>query len=115
MTIPDSKPRCIETRTRHGIKYRRYEHQGKRYTTVEVPVSVVKSIGTKRVNDAYAVWQRGQENREKSEQLRNAIIERLPGKPTAIAHELGCSETYVRMVRQQVKIPIAKPPRSAQQ
>lgn len=113
--MTDATPRCIETRTRHGMKYRRYEHQGKRWTTVEMPVSVMKAVGVKRVNEAHATWQRGQAKREASEKLRNAIIERLPGKPTAIAHELGCSEAYVRHVRQQAKIPIARPPGSAHQ
>jgi hypothetical protein len=106
-----TKAKIIETRTRHGLKYRRYEQAGERYTTVEIPLSVAKSIGIKRLQEAHATWQRGQEKRERSEHLRNAIIERLPGKPTAIAHELGCSEAYVRLVRQQVKIPIAQNPR----
>lgn len=98
-----TKARTIETRTRNGLKYRRYEKAGERYTTVEVPLSVAKALGIKRLQEAYTRWQRGQQKRERSEQLRQAIVERLPGKPTAIAHELGCSEAYVRHVRQQAK------------
>lgn len=99
-----TRPRCLETRTRNGLKYRRYEDaDGQRYSTVEIPLSVAKAIGTKRLEEALETWQRGQEKRRKSKQLRKAIIERLPGKPTAIAHELDCSEAYVRMIRKELE------------
>lgn len=97
------KPKVLSTRIRNGLRYRRYDSNGIRYSMVELPVSVVKSIGTKRVLAAYSTWQRGCTNRQRSAMLKEAILTRLGTKPTAIADELGCSEAYVRQILQTTK------------
>lgn len=98
--------KCLETRTGpDGLKRRRYrQNDGTRLTTVEVPLSVLRSIGMTRVRQATATWQRGEERRARAAELRATVIERLQqprAKPTAIAHELGCTEARVRQIRQE--------------
>ena len=94
--------RCLETRCRGGLKYRRYElDDGRRTSTVEVPVTVLKGIGMKRVREELARWQRGEEMRERQVKIRERLAEGI--KPTAIAHELGVTDQRVRQIRKAMK------------
>ena len=119
--------KCLETRTRKdGIKTRRYElEDGRRITTFELPASVIKAVGTKRVQEYYEIWQRGEKQRAESHTRRQRIVELLAQniKPTAIADEVGCTEQRVRQIRKEVKherkriepTPIQRKPRRVQQ
>lgn len=95
--------KCLETRTRaDGIRSRRYElDDGRRMTTFELPASVIKAIGVKRVQELMQTWQRGEATRAR----RQKIVEMLEQgiKPTAIAHELGCTDQRVRQIRKEIE------------
>ena len=95
--------KCLETRQREGVRYRRYRAEdGSTYATYEVPISVLRAIGMKRVRERIEIFNRGQRQRAQ-QRGRKVMIEHylLDGwKPTAIANEVGVSEAYVRKVRQ---------------
>jgi hypothetical protein len=98
--------KCLETRTRaDGMKSRRYElDDGRRITMLELPASVIKAIGLKRVQQCMETWQRGEKQRTESHSRRQRIEELLREnvKPTAIAHEVGCTDQRVRQIRKEM-------------
>lgn len=98
--------KCLETRTRKdGIKTRRYElEDGRRITTLELPVTVLKGIGMKRVQEFMEIWQRGELQRTGSHARRQRIeaLLRERVKPTAIADEVGVTEQRVRQIRKEM-------------
>jgi hypothetical protein len=98
--------KCLETRTRtDGIKSRRYEREdGRRITTFELPVTVLKGIGMKRVQELMEIWRRGELQRTETHARRQRIEELLREgvKPTAIAHEVGCTDQRVRQIRKEM-------------
>lgn len=98
--------KCLETRTRsNGIRARRYElEDGSRFTTYELPVTVIKALGMARVTQQYSIWQRGEEMRAQTRARRKRIEELLREKvkPTAIAHEVGVTEARVRQIRKEL-------------
>ena len=118
--------KCLETRTRKdGIKSRRYElDDGRRMTTFELPASVIRALGIKRVQEYYEIWQRGEKQRAASNSRRQRIVEMLAQniKPTAIAHEVGVTEQRVRQIRREIDherkgiepAPIQREPRRVQ-
>lgn len=99
--------KCLETRTRaDGIRSRRYElDDGRRITMLELPATVIKGIGMKRVQEFMEIWQRGEQQRTDSLARRQRIVEMLADniKPTAIAHEVGVTETRVRQIRKEIE------------
>ena len=99
--------KCLETRTRaDGIKSRRYElDDGRRITMFELPATVIKAIGMKRVQEFMQDWKRGEARRTKSHTRRERIVEMLAQgiKPTAIAHEVGCTDQRVRQIRKEIE------------
>ena len=99
--------KCLETRTRaDGIRSRRYElEDGRRITMLEVPATVLKGIGMKRVQEFMEIWQRGEKQRSESKARRQRIEQMLDGgiKPTAIAHEVGVTEERVRQIRKEMR------------
>lgn len=119
--------KCLETRTRaDGIKARRYElEDGRRITTLELPATVIKAMGLKRVQEFMEIWQRGEKQRTESQARRQRIVEMLQQdiKPTAIAHEVGVTEARVRQIRKEIKherkriepSPIQREPRRVRQ
>lgn len=98
--------KCLETRTRaDGMKSRRYElEDGRRITTLELPVTVLKGIGMKRVQEFMEIWQRGEGQRAVTHARRQRIEELLRErvKPTAIADEVGVTEQRVRQIRKEM-------------
>ena len=98
--------RCLETRTRtDGIKSRRYElEDGRRITTLELPATVIRSIGMKRVQEFMETWQRGEKQRTNRNTRRQRIEELLRErvKPLAIADEVGVTEARVRQIRKDM-------------
>lgn len=90
--------KCLETRNRGGIKYRRYlAEDGRVVRTYEVPATVLKAIGMKRVRDALETWQRGEDRRARQIRMRELLAQGV--KPLAIADELGVTEQRVRQIR----------------
>lgn len=90
--------KCLETRNRGGIKYRRYlAEDGRVVRTYEVPATVLKVIGMKRVRDALETWQRGEDRRARQIRMRELLSQGV--KPLAIADELGVTEQRVRQMR----------------
>lgn len=98
--------KCLETRMRaDGIRSRRYElEDGRRITMLELPATVLKGIGMKRVQEFMEIWQRGEKARSGSHSRRQRIEQMLAEniKPTAIAHEVGVTETRVRQIRKEI-------------
>lgn len=119
--------KCLETRTRSdGIRTRRYQlEDGRRITMFEVPATVIKAIGEKKVQELMAVWKRGEQQRTDSHARRQRIVEMLEQgiKPTAIAHEVGCTDQRVRQIRKEIEherkriepAPIQREPRRVRQ
>lgn len=94
--------KCLETRRRDGLKYRRYQlEDGRRISTFEVPVSVLKGIGMTRVKAELERWQRGEQTRARLVQMKQRIAEGV--KPLAIADEFGVTEQRVRQIRKAMK------------
>lgn len=96
--------RVLETReVVPGVKRRRYARSdGSRFTTIEVPLTVLRSLGSaKRFDDTVATWRRGEQQRDAARARRTRIEELLREgvKPTAVAHEVGVSDQWVRHVR----------------
>ena len=95
--------KCLSTRTRHdGMKVRRYElDDGSRITTIEIPVTVIRGVGMKKVQQQIATWQRGEDKRAESRMRRERIesLLREKIKPLAIAYEVGVTEQRVRQIR----------------
>lgn len=90
--------KCLETRDRNGIRYRRYlADDGRVIRTYEVPATVLKGIGMKRVRAELEVWRRGEAMRARQIRMRELIAQGI--KPTAIADELGVTEQRVRQMR----------------
>jgi hypothetical protein len=118
--------KCLETRTRaDGIKSRRYQlEDGRRITMLEVPATVLKAIGMSRVQEAMAIWQRGEQQRSQSHERRLRIEQMLDEgiKPTAIAFEVGVTDQRVRQIRKEMQdgkrisaAPVQREPRRVRQ
>jgi hypothetical protein len=85
-----------------GMRRRRYDTGIQRFTTIELPVTVLKAIGMGRVRDALKMWQRGEAQRAQARKLREDVAQRHGIKPTAVAHELGVTEARVRQIRKEL-------------
>lgn len=93
--------KCLETRGRGtGLTVRRYEREdGTRFSTYEIPVSVAKAIGAKRLREALAAYARGEAARRVAAERRAAVAARAGWKATAVANELNITEARVRQIR----------------
>ena len=71
--------KCLETRkTAEGWTRRRYERDdGTRVTTLELPLTVIKNIGTGKLRAAAAKFNRGEAARQRAARVREAIAERI--------------------------------------
>lgn len=92
---------CVETRRRdqHLVVRRHERDDGSRYSTYEVPVTVLKALGMKRVREALAAYARGEAARQLAADVRAGVAARAGWKATAVAHELGITEARVRQIR----------------
>ena len=99
--------KCLETRTRaDGIRTRRYQlEDGRRITTFELPSTVVKGVGLKKVQEFMQKWLHGEQQRSESHARRQRIEDMLREKikPAAIAAEVGCTEARVRQIRVEMQ------------
>ena len=87
------------------MKARRYElDDGRRITTFELPATVIKSIGTKRVQEFMETWRRGEQQRTTrgTRRQRIEVLLRERVKPLAIADEVGVTEARVRQIRKEM-------------
>lgn len=92
--------KCLETRRRHGMRWRRYRTpEGATRTTYEVPEAALRGLGMSKVIAAVAAANRGEALREQAARLRAAVLARAGVKATAVAHELDCTEARVRQIR----------------
>ncbi len=104
--------KCLETRkTAEGWTRRRYERDdGTRVTTLELPLTVIKNIGTGKLRAAAAKFNRGEAARQRAARVREAIAERADWKAVAVAHDLGVTEARVRQVRKEIATSERKAP-----
>jgi FixJ family two-component response regulator len=90
--------KCLETRQKNGMRWRRYRtDDGRIVTTYELPAAVLSAFSKKRLTEQLAGWQRGESLRARRVVMLARIAEGV--KPTAIAHELGISDAAVRLAR----------------
>lgn len=108
-----SKPRCLETRTKAGVRWRRYRFpDGRVESTFELPSAVVSRLGRAKVLELCAVYAAQTPMRERRHVRRQRIEALLLAgtKPTAIAHELGTTDDYIRKVRADLRTAGRLPP-----
>ena len=96
--------KCLETRKRgEHLTARRYEREdNSRFSTYEVPVSVVKALGVKKFQEALAAYARGEAARKAAAERRAAVADRAGWKAAAVAHDLGITEARVRQIRKEL-------------
>lgn len=94
--------KILETRTRQdGIVRRRYRVSAHRsVTTYEIPEAVLRRFSAKQLQQAVDAYNRAEEKRRRTDLIRDRLAEGW--KPTAIAHDVGVSEAWVRQVRAQM-------------
>lgn len=96
------KSKCLETRLRpDGLKRRRYEVDGVRFSTVEIPVTLLSQVlNYSRLNEALAGW-----HREMARKKRKVIAKRMleqGEKFIVVAHELGISTSAVQKYAKEI-------------
>lgn len=94
--------KCLETRTRKGMKWRRYRtDDGRTVTTYEVPTTVLSTVtSASRLTQALETFARGEQKRARAARMLALVREGV--KPAAIAHELGVTEQAVRLARKRL-------------
>ena len=99
--------KCLETRTRtDGLKRRLYARQGlPNLTTLEVPLTVLKTLGMSRVEAALETHRRGEKARAAAAATRAAVLARTGTKATSVAQDLGITEARVRQIRKEKSCP----------
>jgi hypothetical protein len=94
--------KCLETRRRDGMRWRRYRlPDGRTTTTYELPCSVVRGFGRQRIATGLEQFARAEKLRARGKQIDDLI--RAGWKPAAVAHEVGVSETAVRYRRARMR------------
>ena len=90
--------KCLETRKRDGMKWRRYRtDDGRIVTTFELPTAVLCVFSRKRLQAQIDAFNRGEERRARDVLIRERLAEGI--KPTSIAHEFGITDQRVRQIR----------------
>lgn len=84
------------------MRWRRYRTEdGRIVTTYELPATVLRAVGLKHVQVHLDAWNRGEVTRAVT-RARDVVVRQMLSegiKPTAIAHEVGLSDTRVRQIR----------------
>ena len=110
MRLPGA--RVLSTRPgEHGTTVRRYElPDGRRVSTIELPLTVVDSVGQATIEAVLEQFHRDAEKVTLTlrQRVENLLGPDLSGKPIAIASELGCSESWVRRIRTELRPPPLK-------
>lgn len=88
--------KCLETRKKDGMRWRRYRtDDGRIVTTYELPTTVLKGVAPPdKLRARLASFQRGEKTRERRAALLAKLAEGI--KPLAIADELGMSTRQVQ-------------------
>ena len=91
--------KCLETRRRNGMKWRRYRTEdGAQWITYEVPTSVISLIGRRRLAEEL---ERAERKLARLNRNAKALALLKAGvKPLAVAAELGISEAQARRIYQ---------------
>lgn len=90
--------KCLETRKRKGMKWRRYRTaDGATWTTYEVPASVLSHLGDRPLQYALAAAEKRLASLNRLARIKAALADKI--KPAAIAHSEGVTEAYVRQIR----------------
>lgn len=88
------KSKCLETRQRNGMTWRRYRApEGYFYTTYEVPSHIVKRFGIDRLGEDLQRAER--KHKMLARQARVLDLHAAGTKVAAIADEVGLSESQV--------------------
>lgn len=104
---PSAKAECLETRTKDGLKWRRYRTaEGAVYTTYEVPTEIFQQMIAAVADDPKFAdythsWYRQQNYKEKV-----ALAERMLSegcKPAAVANEVGFSLSTIRRIKKSLQ------------
>lgn len=94
--------KCLETRRRGGIKWRRYRtEEGAVIRTGEVPMEVLAELGAAKLKEALARAARREQRLRRQARAENLL--RQGWKPEAVAAELELSVSMVRRYRQRMK------------
>ena len=95
--------KCLETRKRGAMKWRRYRtDDGRIITTLEIPESVVGGVTTKKkLNERLEGWLRGEKQRTRAELVCKMIKEGI--KPLAIADSVGMTERGIYHVKEAMQ------------
>lgn len=95
--------RCLETRrTPEGFRRRRYEQDGVRFTTIEVPLEVWKgSVRHDQVPRRLEAWRRGQDAKLKKQTALGLLAEGW--KPAAVASRTGFTERAIQRWKRSLK------------
>lgn len=87
-SFKSASARVMETRSRNGLRYRRYRDGDTSFWTVEVPVEVFRgSAPPSKVADRMAAWKRSIESKKKAALAMQKLA--AGEKAVAVAHELG--------------------------
>ena len=94
--------KCLETRQRNGMKWRRYRTpDGRTLTTYELPATVLSGVTTMaRLRARLEMFEKGEAMRARRQLVLQRIGEGV--KPLAIADELGMSTREVQRVRRML-------------
>lgn len=97
---------CIETRVRKdGIRRRTYAlDDGRKLTTFEIPATILRTVGIKKIQSYMEIWKRGEaariQTRARRQRIETLLREKV--KPLAIADEVGVSEQRVHQIRKEI-------------
>lgn len=88
--------KCLETRKRDGMKWRRYRtDDGRIVTTFEMPTQVVNLSSDLRRR--LAMWESKQQKLARKEKAKELLA--AGWKTTAVASHFGLSDSWVRQIR----------------
>lgn len=99
---PDLPMRCLETRRRDGMRWRRYRTaDGVTLATYEVPVEVLRVLGEARLRKELERAARTLER--KTRNARALKLLQAGWKVEAVANDVGLCDSQVRRIRQRMK------------
>lgn len=95
----------LEKELEPWLTFRSYQSpDGSEIVTYEIPATVVRALGLSKMHKQLDAFMRGQAERKRSADLKDAVFSRLREnvRPMVIAHDLGCSDAYVRHLRRKM-------------
>lgn len=95
--------KCLETRKRNGMTYRRYLcEDGTARSTYEIDASVVRRIGYQKVVDAAKAHQRGEDARSLAQSRKEYVEKNIDVDSATIAAHLAITDARVRQLKKEV-------------